>query len=137
MERIADYGRSLDILVVDEASMLDDKTMDLLKTICPKASIIYIGDKRQLRSISKDYTPVSAFSVKDVDYSIELLERVRHGEGAPILDLADVFGDISAEPTEDALKATTQMVDMINVVTKEHNAITENNALLSVNDKDI
>lgn len=137
MERIVIYGRSLDILVVDEASMLDDKTMDLLKTICPKASIIYIGDKRQLRSISKDYTPVSAFSVKDVDYSIELLERVRQGEGAPILDLADVFGDISAEPTEDALKATTQMVEMIGAISQEHNALTDSNALLSVNDKDI
>ena len=97
-----EFASGLSLLIVDEASMLSDSVMEQIEEMCPMATIIYVGDKRQVRPVEANYNPNTPFVVRNVDYSIELVERVRQGEGAAILDIADVYGDVSGNlPTTD------------------------------------
>lgn len=129
-------ARKIKILIVDESSMLSNEIMSILeKDFCINATIIYVGDKRQVRPVEKEYNAVTPFSERPVDYSIELLERVRQGEGAPVLDVADVYGDISANPPEGA-DGEKKAAKLLGVITAQMNKniteITPTSALISV-----
>ena len=129
----AKNGQKIDLLFVDEASMLSDQIMDAIQAICPYATIVYIGDRRQIRPVDKVYTADPPFISRNVDYSIELLERVRQGEGAPILDYADVFGDVSGQAIPSEMDAVNMISSMIGKMAKPIEEITDNNGLYSIN----
>lgn len=127
------YAKEIKLLVVDEASMLNNQIMSDLESLCSNANIIYVGDKRQIRPIEEQYNPITPFVTRSVDYSIELLERVRQGEGAPILDIADVYGDISGDLAPDENAAYEQLNKMFVQMNKEVNMSTDTNAVFSIN----
>lgn len=93
------------IILVDEASMINEESHDLIMTEKKKkAKVIYLGDIRQLPPIRENHSesfdkPSPVFFGKN--YAI-LKERIRQGEESPILPFADYFGDNSRRsfPTE-------------------------------------
>lgn len=92
------------ILFVDEASMLNEQNIKLLMdaAIRTDSKVIFLGDPGQLPPIrtgdlvkygTDSLSPV--FKTQKDEYSAGLTERVRQGEGSPILDYADTFWDYS------------------------------------------
>lgn len=92
------------ILFVDEASMLNEQNIKLLMdaAIRKYSKVIFLGDPGQLPPIrtgdlvkygTDSLSPV--FKTQNDEYSAGLTERVRQGEGSPILDYADTFWDYS------------------------------------------
>lgn len=92
------------ILFVDEASMLNEQNIKLLMdaAIRTDSKIIFLGDPGQLPPIrtgdlvkygTDSLSPV--FKTQKDEYSAGLTERVRQGEGSPILDYADTFWNYS------------------------------------------
>ena len=88
------------ILFVDEASMLNEQNIECLMdaAIRAKSKVIFLGDPGQLPPIrtrelvkygTDSLSPV--FKTQKDEYSAGLTERVRQGEGSPILDYADTF----------------------------------------------
>lgn len=132
MDNVIKFGKSLGLVIVDESSMLSEQVMQDIETICPYATIIYVGDKRQVRPVEKEYHPETPFVTRDVDYSIELLERVRQGEGAPILDIADTYGDIAGNLAEEEFDAGNQLNKTLGQANTEITQITDTNAVISM-----
>lgn len=92
------------ILFVDEASMLNEQNIKLLMNaaICTDSKVIFLGDPGQLPPIrTRDLVKYGTDSLSPVfktqkdEYSAGLTERVRQGEGSPILDYADTFWNYS------------------------------------------
>ena len=92
------------ILFVDEASMLNEQNIECLMdaAIRAKSKVIFLGDPGQLPPIrtrelvkygTDSLSPV--FKTQKDEYSAGLTERVRQGEGSPILDYADTFWNYS------------------------------------------
>ena len=92
------------ILFVDEASMLNEQNIKFLMdaAIRTDSKVIFLGDPGQLPPIRTGYlvkygtdslSPV--FKTQKDEYSAGLTERVRQGEGSPILDYADTFWNYS------------------------------------------
>ena len=92
------------ILFVDEASMLNEQNIKFLMdaAIRTKSKVIFLGDPGQLPPIrtrelvkygTDSLSPV--FKTQKDEYSAGLTERVRQGEGSPILDYADTFWNYS------------------------------------------
>lgn len=92
------------ILFVDEASMLNEQNIKLLMDAAIRADskVIFLGDPGQLPPIrtgdlvkygTDSLSPV--FKTQKDEYSAGLTERVRQGEGSPILDYADTFWNYS------------------------------------------
>lgn len=92
------------ILFVDEASMLNEQNIKLLMdaAIRTGSKVIFLGDPGQLPPIrtgdlvkygTDSLSPV--FKTQKDEYSAGLTERVRQGEGSPILDYADTFWNYS------------------------------------------
>lgn len=92
------------ILFVDEASMLNEQNIKLLMdaAIRTNSKVIFLGDPGQLPPIrtgdlvkygTDSLSPV--FKTQKDEYSAGLTERVRQGEGNPILDYADTFWNYS------------------------------------------
>lgn len=92
------------ILFVDEASMLNEQNIKLLidTAIRTDSKVIFLGDLGQLPPIrtgdlvkygTDSLSPV--FKTQKDEYSAGLTERVRQGEGSPILDYADTFWNYS------------------------------------------
>lgn len=92
------------ILFVDEASMLNEQNIECLMdaAIRTKSKVIFLGDPGQLPPIrtrelvkygTDSLSPV--FKTQKDEYSAGLTERVRQGEGSPILDYADTFWNYS------------------------------------------
>lgn len=92
------------ILFVDEASMLNEQNIKLLMdaAIRTNSKVIFLGDPGQLPPIrtsdlvkygTDSLSPV--FKTQKDEYSAGLTERVRQGEGSPILDYADTFWNYS------------------------------------------
>lgn len=92
------------ILFVDEASMLNEQNIKYLMdaAIRTNSKVIFLGDPGQLPPIrtgdlvkygTDSLSPV--FKTQKDEYSAELTERVRQGEGSPILDYADTFWNYS------------------------------------------
>lgn len=92
------------ILFVDEASMLNEQNIKLLMdaAIRTDSKVIFLGDPGQLPPIrTGDLVKYGTDSLSQVfktqkdEYSAGLTERVRQGEGSPILDYADTFWNYS------------------------------------------
>lgn len=92
------------ILFVDEASMLNEQNIKYLMNaaIRTDSKVIFLGDPGQLPPIrtgdlvkygTDSLSPV--FKTQKDEYSAGLTERVRQGEGSPILDYADTFWNYS------------------------------------------
>lgn len=92
------------ILFVDEASMLNEQNIKLLMDVAIRtdSKVIFLGDPGQLPPIrtgdlvkygTDSLSPV--FKTQKDEYSAGLTERVRQGEGSPILDYADTFWNYS------------------------------------------
>ena len=92
------------ILFVDEASMLNEQNIKHLMNaaIRTNSKVIFLGDPGQLPPIrtgdlikygTDSLSPV--FKTQKDEYSAGLTERVRQGEGSPILDYADTFWNYS------------------------------------------
>lgn len=92
------------ILFVDEASMLNEQNIECLMdaAILTDSKVIFLGDPGQLPPIrtgdlvkygTDSLSPV--FKTHKDEYSAGLTERVRQGEGSPILDYADTFWNYS------------------------------------------
>lgn len=92
------------ILFVDEASMLNEQNIECLMdaAIRAESKVIFLGDPGQLPPIrtrelvkygTDSLSPV--FKTQKDEYSTGLTERVRQGEGSPILDYADTFWNYS------------------------------------------
>lgn len=92
------------ILFVDEASMLNEQNIECLMdaAIRTESKVIFLGDPGQLSPIrtgelvkygTDSLSPV--FKTQKDEYSAGLTERVRQGEGSPILDYADTFWNYS------------------------------------------
>lgn len=92
------------ILFVDEASMLNEQNIKFLMdaAIRTNSKVIFLGDPGQLPPIrtgdlikygTDSLSPV--FKTQKDEYSAGLTERVRQGEGSPILDYADTFWNYS------------------------------------------
>ena len=92
------------ILFVDEASMLNEQNIKCLMdaAIRTDSKVIFLGDPGQLPPIrtgdlvkygTDSLSPV--FKTQKDEYSAGLTERVRQGEGSPILDYADTFWNYS------------------------------------------
>lgn len=92
------------ILFVDEASMLNEQNIKYLMdtAIRTESKVIFLGDPGQLPPIrtgelvkygTDSLSPV--FKTQKDEYSAGLTERVRQGEGSPILDYADTFWNYS------------------------------------------
>jgi hypothetical protein len=91
-----------DIIVVDEASMVNEEMLRLIMSEKrPSAKVIFLGDIGQLPPIrepgaSEQGKPSPAFSTAN---RTRLLERVRQGEENPILPFADYYWENSQSPT--------------------------------------
>lgn len=92
------------ILFVDEASMLNEQNIEFLMNaaILKDSKVIFLGDPGQLPPIrTRDLVKYGTDSLSPVfktqkdEYSAGLTERVRQGEGSPILDYADTFWNYS------------------------------------------
>lgn len=85
---------SADLIVIDEASMINEEQYDgiIEALIDPKKKIIFLGDRGQLPPIRK-VTSNDNSPVFDIVNKAELTERVRQGEESPILPYADLYWD--------------------------------------------
>lgn len=73
-----------DILIIDEASMLDSQLYGLIKEHC-NYPVIYIGDNKQLNPIGEDNSPIF-----EGGYDVfTLTEVIRQSEGSDIITLSN------------------------------------------------
>lgn len=77
------------LLIIDEASMLNQKMIDLLGQY--DFPIIFIGDEKQINPVKEVDSPV----FKQNWYEVELTEIIRQGEGNPIIELSRNLPQIS------------------------------------------
>lgn len=112
------------ILFIDEASMLNEQNVSLLMNAAKSkhVKVIFLGDPGQLPPIRTgelvkhgvdSLSPV--FKAAQDKYSSTLTERVRQGEGSPILDYADTFWNYSTTEGQ-----TDQRVDDESMARKEN-----------------
>jgi exodeoxyribonuclease-5 len=94
------------IIIVDEASMVNEEMIDLIFTYKRKGSkVIFLGDIGQLPPIrSKENEYYYKWEDEELDNispvflsgnKVKLLERIRQGEESPILPFADYFWENS------------------------------------------
>lgn len=102
---------SLDIGLVDEASMLDDKQFEDLKEIFP--TLLLFGDPAQLAPVNQSGTMV--FDALTVEETVELRRIHRQDYDNPILDLAHALADetLGFEQFEMLVKAAAQRDDRV------------------------
>jgi hypothetical protein len=84
-----------DIIIIDEASMIDDDIIQYINENKPKnVRVLTLGDIGQLQPVrtktENKYTNRKSSLFNTRNKSI-LNERVRQGEGSPILDFSDLF----------------------------------------------
>ena len=95
-----------DIIIIDEASMVNEETIDLLfKEKKKSAKVIFLGDIGQLPPIRTRSNPyymeweeidlAKNSPVFETTNKVKLLTRVRQGEESPILPFADFFWENS------------------------------------------
>lgn len=80
------------LVIVDEASMIDKKTLKMLETLKPKnTKIIYLGDRTQLPPIGEVVSDVFT-KLEDTNNYAKLDKPMRFGEGDPIFKITnDLF----------------------------------------------
>lgn len=81
---------TLDVIVIDEASMITDEDWGLiLEWKKPTAKIVFMGDRTQVEPIGQDLSKVFTELEKTRNY-IRLTEPMRYAQGAPIYKLTEV-----------------------------------------------
>lgn len=73
---------SCKLLIIDEASMLNQEMLDHLKQY--KFPIIFIGDEKQINPVKEENSPV----FHQHWFTVKLTEIIRQGEGNPIIELS-------------------------------------------------
>lgn len=88
-----------DILVVDEASMVNEEALELILRLKPKhCKIIFLGDIGQLEPIRDDEKTTHNDKVSPIFETKNkglLTNRIRQGEGHPVLEYADYYWENS------------------------------------------
>lgn len=101
------------VVIIDEASMVSEQAMDLLIEECKQnnSPLIFIGDEGQLPPIrngknsqSDEISPAFKTENKSI-----LKERIRQGEGNPILEYADYFWRYSVLGGEDNVYLSSEL----------------------------
>jgi hypothetical protein len=87
----------VDTVVIDESSMIDKNTLDLLREVANEAGfkIIFMGDIVQLPPVQEKGNS-KVFDIKGA----ELTERMRQGEDSPIVEVTDIVADIIEDMNE-------------------------------------
>ena len=81
-----------DVVIIDEASMIDKFLYDLiLSKKKPSAKIIFMGDNAQIAPIEGGESPV--FDLLKTEKHAVLTERMRQTGESPILPITDVYAD--------------------------------------------
>lgn len=82
------------LVIIDEASMVDKETWDLLQELTPKGTkVIFLGDRTQLPPIGEDLSNAFKALEETPRYS-KLTETMRFQQGAPIFGITEsVFAD--------------------------------------------
>jgi exodeoxyribonuclease-5 len=82
--------RRLDVIIVDEASMVSDALVDeimLLKK--PSAKVIFMGDNAQLPPVGQE----TDSKVFDLTNKIVLLEKMRQAKTSPIINIGELIAN--------------------------------------------
>jgi exodeoxyribonuclease-5 len=74
----------IDIVVIDETSMLEKYLIDLIEQNHPNVIFIFIGDRKQLPPVGEKISPVFTKNWRTFD----LTKIIRQGVGNPIIDLS-------------------------------------------------
>ena len=77
-------AKKYDLIIVDEASMLSEKDVEVLFSIYPKQRVLFVGDIGQLPSIENE-----EYSVFNDITCYMLLKNERSGENNPLLSIAN------------------------------------------------
>ena len=112
---------SSDLVIIDEASMIDAKLKNLIESNRPSGTrIIYLGDVGQLAPVgSSNISPVFTQNLPE-NNKHTLSTRVRQGEDSSILPYADYYWDNSvnavpvARPVPISERSNTQELQFIN-----------------------
>jgi len=75
------------ILIIDEASYIDNELLEHITSKVQRSKIIFIGDPAQLIPVKSKYAPVFKLNVPGA----KLTKVMRQAQGNPILDLATKF----------------------------------------------
>jgi hypothetical protein len=87
-----DAIETADIVIIDEASMVDNFLYDTIMTRKkPSAKVIFMGDNAQIAPIEGGESPV--FDLLNTDNNALLTERMRQTGESPILSITDVYAD--------------------------------------------
>ena len=84
------------VIVMDEASMIDREILKLIDTHLSNRLIFFLGDDKQLPPVNEGMSPVFVKAYA----SVELTEIVRQGEGNPIITLSRNLWKITRERTD-------------------------------------
>ena len=77
-------AKRYDLIIIDEASMLSKKDVEVLFNIYPKQKILFVGDVGQLPSIENE-----EYSIFNDVVCYMLLKNERSGETNPLLTMAN------------------------------------------------
>jgi len=88
-----------DIVIIDEGSMINENTIKyIFQKKMHRTVVIFAGDKSQIRPIGNDklneFSPI--FNNPNI---FNLRNRVRQGEGNPILEHMDYYKDLAIDPS--------------------------------------
>lgn len=84
----------IDILIVDECSMISKETLDMIMFRKPTYSaVIFAGDEGQIRPITRNSQINGISPTFETKFLVRLEERIRQGEGNPILEDSDYWWD--------------------------------------------
>lgn len=120
-------NKNTDILVIDECSMLDQKTFDLILKVkhdlLPNLKIIFLGDEGQISPINEEdeskpkedaiQNSISPVFTHNNKKHSKLVVRVRQGENAPILNYADYFWNYNTNNTENSLGMQSDLANQV------------------------
>ena len=87
-----DAIETADIVIIDEASMVDNFLYDTIMTRKkPSAKVIFMGDNAQIAPIEGGESPV--FDLLNTENNAVLTERMRQAGESPILPITDVYAN--------------------------------------------
>jgi hypothetical protein len=87
-----DAIETADIVIIDEASMVDNFLYDTIMTRKkPSAKVIFMGDNAQIAPIEGGESPV--FNLLETENNAVLTERMRQAGESPILPITDVYAN--------------------------------------------
>ena len=84
----------MDYIIIDEASMIDSTTYNmLLSKKKPNAKIIFMGDNVQIPPINNEGKDSPVWELAKTENFAELNERMRQGKESPILGITDLYAE--------------------------------------------